>query len=289
MWQLTIIGLCKGGVYALVALGFGLVYSTTRIMHIAHAGVFVSATYALYAALLLLNVPLWLAVVLGGGVAISLGLLIELIVYWPLSLRAAPRNVLLISSLGVQIILVNLITLLFGNSPKFFLNNPEPVWHIGSAIITRIQIAQLVVALFGIAILALFLWKSNLGQTIRALADDPELAIVIGVPVRKARLAILSLGSLLAYSGGCLMALDVGMEPYSGFPIMLTSAVACIVGGLHHLLAPALGAFLLGLIQSLVIWKTSSHWGETVTFGILLVFLLLRPEGILGAVKRVDE
>lgn len=289
MLQLIIIGFCKGGLYALVALGFGLIYSTTRVMHIAHAGAFVTSAYVFYFCLVMLKLPLWVAILLGGVFAIGIGMLIEQLVYWPLSMRSASKHVLLISSLGVQIVLVNIITLFFGNTTQILFSGDRSVWQIASASVTSIQVAQFVCALLATLLLALFLKRTYLGQTIRALADDPELAMVTGVPVRRVRLAVLGLGSLFAYAGACLMALDVGIEPYSGFPMMLTAAVACIMGGLHHLLAPALGAFLLGIVQSLVIWKTSGRWEEAVTFGILVGFLLLRPQGILGIVKRADE
>ena len=289
MLQFVVNGLCKGGIYAVTALGFGLIYSTTRVLHIAHAGVFAGAAYGLYVGLALLKLPLIAALALSAIVAVVCGLVIEQLVYWPLARRSAPTTVLLISSLGVQIVIVNLITLFFGNTTQVVQKEAEVIFQFGTLHVARIQIAQLVVALLSTLTLAIILWKTHLGQSIRSLADDPELATVMGVPVRRTRLAVLGLGSLFAATGACLMGLDVGADPYSGFPIMLTAAVACIIGGLHHLLAPALGAFLLGLTQSLVVWTISGRWEESVTFGILVLFLLFRPQGLLGVVKRVDE
>lgn len=85
------------------------------------------------------------------------------------------------------------------------------------------------------------------------------------------------------------MALDVGIDPYIGFPAVLAAAVACIVGGLHRFIAPALGGVLLGVIQSLVVWQTSTKWESAVTFALLLAFLLFRPQGLLGIRKRLEE
>lgn len=288
MLQLLINGLCKGGIYTLVALGFGLIYSSTRVMHIAHAGVFAGAAYGLYFSLTN-GAPLWLGIALACLVGVTLGLLIEHFVYWPLSLRRAPGTVLLISSLGVQIVLINVITSIFGNAAQMFQNTAEPILHLGAANFTRIQLMQFLGGLLGTAALAFVLWRTALGKSIRALADDPVLATILGIPVRQIRLAVVAIGSLFAATGACLLALDVGADPYSGFPIMLTAAIACIIGGLHHLLAPALGAVLLGVTQSVVVWTTSGRWEEAVTFGLLVVFLVFRPQGFLGVAIRVDK
>jgi branched-chain amino acid transport system permease protein len=288
MLQLIVNGLCKGGIYALTAIGFGLVYSSIRVLHVAHAGVFVVAGYGLYVGLTLLGLPLWAALVGSALAAVGAGLIIEQFVYWPLS-GSASSAVVMISSLGTQIVLVNIIAAFFGTAALTVRSVADPMWHLGNASLTRVQFAQFVCGLIGTAILAIVLRKTLLGKNIRALADDPELATVTGIPVRRTRFVVLGLGSLFAAAGACLLALDVGIGPYSGFPMMLIAAVACIIGGLHRLVAPALGAFVLGLIQSIAVWTTSGRWEEATTFAVLIVFLLIRPQGLLGTAMRVDE
>ena len=103
------------------------------------------------------------------------------------------------------------------------------------------------------------------------------------------RLLVFAVGSILAAAGAILDALDVGMEPQGGLPVVLAAAVACIIGGLHRFLAPAMGGMILGLLQGLVVWKTSARWESGVTFCILILFLLFRPQGILGRAERLEE
>jgi branched-chain amino acid transport system permease protein len=214
---------------------------------------------------------------------------VEFLVYRPLDRKKASSAVLMISSFGVYIVGVNAVAMFFGNESKILRSGIEDTYHIGSVILTRIQLLQIVC---GIAIFLaywLFLRRTALGRICRAVADDSTLASVLGVRVEGTRALVFALGSLLAGAGAILMALDVGMDPHGGLPMMLASAVACIIGGLHRFLAPALGGLLLGVLQSLVVWKTSAHWESGVTFAILILFLLFRPQGLFGRAERLEE
>lgn len=289
MWQFVLTGVCKGSVYGLMALGFGLIYSTTRVLHLAHSAVFVLAAYGLYIGTDLLRLPLGVGLLCGLVLAVVAGLLTERFVYWPLAARRAPGPILIISSFGVQVALVNLVTLVFGTTSQVAAQPFGSVVSLFGARITTIQALQLASLAVAFGAMALLLWRTRFGEIIRALADDPELASVLGFPVRRIRLVVIGLGSVLAALAGLLIFLDVGIEPHSGFPVMLAGAVACIVGGLRRLLAPAVGALLLGVLQSLVVWRVSGRWEEAVTFAILVAFLLVRPQGLFGVVQRVEE
>jgi branched-chain amino acid transport system permease protein len=134
-----------------------------------------------------------------------------------------------------------------------------------------------------------FLRLTKWGRLIQALADNPQLVSVIGMDVRKIRLLIFALGSVLAGFAACLVALDVGMDPRLGMNILLIAAVAVIIGGVKVFEGALVGAFLVGILQSLVIWQVSAKWEHAVTFVLLIVFLLTRPEGILGERRRLEE
>lgn len=289
MEQFIANGVCRGAVYALVALGFGLIYTTSNVFHIAHGAIYTVAAYALYCSLTFLKIPLPQAVLLSLAVAASLGAVIELIVYRPLAQRKAPGVVLLVSSLGVYIIAINLLAMFLGNETRVIQPGVEATVKLGGAILTRVQITQVVVSLVSVLVFWIFLRSSSIGRVCRAVADDSVLASVIGVNVQATRTVVFLVGSLLAAISAVLVALDVGIEPQIGFPMVLVAAVACIIGGLHRFMAPALGGVLLGLIQSMVVWQTSAKWESAVTFALLICFLLFRPQGLLGIRTRLEE
>jgi branched-chain amino acid transport system permease protein len=282
-------GFCKGAIIALVALGFGLIYTTTRVFHIAHASIYVLSAYALYAAVVRLRFPLPVALVLGVLVAIITGVLVDWSVYQPLAKRSASAAVVLISSLGVQIVIDNLIAICFGNQTQILRVGVERTLSFGSIILTQVQIAQAIVGIVLTGVFWLFLKHSRTGQHCRAVSDDETLASVLGLRVNHIRLVAFGLGSAFAAIGSILVALDVGMDPHVGLSVVLTAAVACIIGGLRNFLAPAVGGVLLGLTQSLVVWRTSAKWEEAVTFGILILFLLFRRRGLFGVIRRAEE
>lgn len=289
MAQFLAIGICKGAVYAPLALGFGLIYTTSRVFHIAHGAIYVVAAYSLYYFMDVEKLPPLLSVLIVLSLAAILGVLMELIVYRPLDKRGASAAVLLISSLGAYIFLVNLIPMFAGNEPHFLLPGVQPTIRIGDIILTRVQLAQVGLSVVLIAAYWVFLRKSFLGRLCRAVAGDPVLASVLGIDVKGTRLLTFAVGSVFAALSAVLVALDIGIDPNIGFPALLIAAVACIIGGMNRFIAPALGAILLGLLQSLVVWATSSKWENAVTFALLICFLLFRPRGLLGTGHRLEE
>jgi len=282
-------GLCKGAIFAIVALGFGLIYTTTRVFHIAHAAVCVIAGYTLYLSTASWGLPLAIGIPLALLVAMAAGMLTDLIVYQPLARRSASVAVVLISSLGVQIIFENVISLAFGSQTKILREGIDQTVAFGDVVLTHVQVAQLLVCVGLTTGFWLFLKHTRVGQVCRAVSDDEDLAAVLGVRVSRVRSLAFALGSFMAGTGGVLIALDVGMDPRIGFPIVLAAAVACIIGGLGNFLAPVAGGLLLGMAQDIAIWQTSGRWHEAVTFGLLIVFLLFRKQGLFGVRLRAEE
>jgi branched-chain amino acid transport system permease protein len=289
MEQFIANGLCRGSIFAMVALGFGLIYTTSGVFHIAHGFIYTAAAYALYWAGAFLKAPLAFSVLVALASTVALAVLIETLVYRPLDRRKASSTVLLISSFGVYIVGVNLLAMMFGNETKILRAGVEGTFRLGNVVLTYIQILQLACGLVVVVAYWLFLRRTAIGRISRAVADDPVLASVLGVPVEGVRILAFSIGSILAAIGAILIALDVGMDPHVGMPMVLSAAVACLIGGLHRFIAPALGGILLGLIQSLVIWQTSARWESAITFTILIGFLLFRPQGLLGVRQRLEE
>ncbi|MFZ4520234.1 MAG: branched-chain amino acid ABC transporter permease [Bacteroidales bacterium] len=284
--QFLINGLITGAIYSLVSLGFALVYNTTRIFHIAYAALYMTAPYFLMLFYRMLNIPLVLAVFLAITSTIIAGLIIEQFVYNPLSRKKSPHNVIMISSLGVMIVIINLIALFFGNETKII--NPEisSSFSFGVILITYTQLWQFSIATLLIICFFIVLKNSGFGIKTRALRDDQILCSTFGIDTYKLRRTLMVISSFFAAVGGCLVAYDVGMDPYVGLPLLLNAVVALIIGGIGRFEAPVLGGILLGLIQAMAIYVFSAKWQDAITFVILILFLILRPQGILGEKLR---
>jgi len=289
LWQLLANGFVNGCLFALTAFGFALIYNTTRIFHIAHGAIYTAAAYLCYVFLVQLNWSMPLAIALALFLTGLLGALTELLVYAPLERRGASLLVALLSSLGLYIALVNLIAMIFGNETKVLRPGVEATYHLGSIILTRIQIAQVITAFVLLPSLLIFLRVTEWGKKIRALRDNPTLTEVMGINARAVRLFVFSLGSILAGTTAILSALDIGMDPHIGMPALLTAAVALIIGGVGTFEGAIVGALFLGILQSLVIWQVSARWTDAITFGLLIFFLLFRPQGLLGQRRRLEE
>jgi branched-chain amino acid transport system permease protein len=287
--QLFANGLAMGSLYALSALGFGLIYNTTRVFHIAYGAVYTVSAYLLFALWTQYKIPLGIALIITSILTILLGILIDIHVYQPLLRQSSSFLIVMISSLAVYIITVNIIVLIFGNEIKVLRSGIATTFSLGQVILSDIQILQIVAFAFVFFTLVLSLKWTNFGKIIRAMRDNPDLLSLMGIDLQKVRWLIFGLGSLLAGLAAMLQALDVGIDPNIGMSAVLIAAVAVIIGGVGILEAPAFGGLLLGVLQSVVIWQASGRWQEAVTFALLILFLLFKPEGIFGQRRRLEE
>jgi len=284
--QLLVNGLIAGSIYALVALGFGLIYSTTRFFHFAHGAVYAAGAYLAYAGWLLglsLYVAIPLAVI---GTAI-LGGLIDVGIYRPLRRKNASSLILLLASLGLFIVIQNLISLIFGDDTKTIrsgiVTEGLPIF---GARITPIQVTIIIVSGFLLLLCWAFMKKTKMGKAMRAVANDPELARVVGIETDQVILVTFVLGSALAAIAAILISLDTDMTPMMGFYALLMGVVAVIAGGIGSIPGAALGGLLVGMAQHLGVWKIPTQWQDTIVFLILIFFLLFRPQGFLGKVVK---
>jgi len=284
--QFIINGLILGAIYASLALGFSLIYNTTKIFHIAYAVLYMIAGYFLFTFYSLLGYSYITASITSIILTILLSILFEILVYKPLTKKNASPEVILISSLGLMIIVINLVAMIYGNETKIIDNQIAQSFGTGKLIITFPQIYQFVFSMFAILVFFLIISFTRLGITIRALKDDEELAKVQGLNIDKTRIKLFILSGFFAALSGILMAQDIGIDPYIGLPMLLNAVVALIIGGIGKFTAPVLGGFILGILQALVIWKFSANWQEAITFALLIIFLVFRPQGILGKKSR---
>lgn len=279
-------GLVLGSTYALLAFGFGLVYSTTRVFHFAYGAVYALAGYVTWwSAARLGFAP---AMALGLGAAMLLGLAVEVLLYRPLRRRRATVEVLFLTSLGVFMVGGNALAWAFGHETlPLSLDNPVYTLHeatnpADSLRLTRVQVVTMAAAAVCFVAVWLLLAKTRFGVQLRAYAAGRELAVALGIDESEllARTALLS--ALVGGIAAVCVAADVGVSPEMGLDAVVIGAVAVVVGGVGSLTGTAVGGLLLGLLRKLTAYRFGAEWEEAVTFALLLLILLARPRGLLG-------
>jgi len=300
--QQIINGLVQGSVYALVALGYTMVYGILGLINFAHGEVvMVGAMVALTALQLLLATALApvLAIALSLLIAIAacmaLGYSIERIAYRPL--RNAPRLAPLITAIGVSIVLQNLAMMIWGREYHAF---PLPINNqlhaLGGAIISDVQLAIIVIALLMMVALMVIVHRTRMGRAMRAVAENPNAATLMGVDINRVISLTFMLGSALAAVAGFMVSANYGIvHYYMGFMLGLKAFTAAVLGGIGNLRGAMLGGVLLGLIESLGAGYIGdltggffgSNYQDVFAFFVLIAVLVFRPSGLLG--ERVAE
>jgi branched-chain amino acid transport system permease protein len=300
--QQIINGLVQGSVYALVALGYTMVYGILGLINFAHGEVvMVGAMLAMSSltAMLGWGVPPLLAlpasIMLAMAGCMALGYSIERIAYRPL--RHAPRLAPLITAIGVSIVLQNLAMMIWGRQyhafPQLGVNNPHT---IGGAIISDIQIIIFIMALVIMAGLLIVVHRTRLGRAMRAVAENQHAAQLMGVDINRVISLTFMLGSALAAVAGVMISANYGLAHYyMGFLLGLKAFTAAVLGGIGNLRGAMLGGLLLGLIESLGAGYIGdltggflgSHYQDVFAFFVLITVLVFRPSGLLG--ERIAE
>jgi branched-chain amino acid transport system permease protein len=295
-------GLILGSLYALVALGYTMVYGILELINFAHGeivmlGAMVSVTVLGVLAALGVPVPLALLAALAGAVAVCVatGVLVERVAYRPL--RNAPRLAPLITAIGVSIVLQNLAMIVWGRQ---YLSFPPvldiEIYEVAGATVTNVQILIVAVATMVMGGLLLLVQRTRLGRAMRATAQNREVAGLMGVDVNRVIAATFAVGSALAAVAGLLIAAYYGIAHYNmGFILGLKAFSAAVLGGIGNIPGALLGGLLLGVIESLGAGYIGdltggflgSHYQDIFAFFILILVLVFRPSGLLG--ERVAD
>jgi len=281
--QLIINGLVAGSIYALVALGFTIIYRTVKFFHFAHGVIYAAGAYIVYTFAISLGVNPIISFFLAAILAGLVGVIIDRFVYKPLRKRKAPNLVFLIASFGIFIFIQNLLQLIYGAQILTIRTGPvKEGHHFLGAVITDTQILILIASLVLCLGLWLFVKKTKLGKAMRAVADDPLAASVVGINPERIILAAFAIGSALAGAAGILISLETNIEPTMGMNAILKGIIASIIGGIGSIPGAMFGGLFLGIAENLGIWKISAGWKDCIAFVILIIFLLFRPGGIMG-------
>ncbi|GID31798.1 branched-chain amino acid ABC transporter permease [Paractinoplanes brasiliensis] len=296
---LTVTGLAQGAIIALFALGYTLVYGVLRLINFAHSEVFLLGTYATLLAwglfgldqnspvpavgsmLLYMVVGLIAAIIVSGATALT----VEFVAYRPLRRRNAPPLAFLITAIGASLFISEVVGVLThrnqtGVPPVI---QARPVFTIGDTTITNLQILIIVLALVMMFALDRFINGSRLGRGVRAVAQNPDSAALMGVNKSRVIALVFLLGGLMAGIAAVMYNLKIGVTRYdAGFLLGIDAFTAAVLGGIGNLRGALLGGLLLGVLQNYAAGLFGSQWLHAASFVLLVVILLFRPTGLLG-------
>ncbi len=283
--QLLVTGVSSGSQYALLGVSFGIIYSTTRIFHIANTVVYTFAAYGAALVVQHLGFPLVPALVVGLLVAVATGVLIELGVYRPMRARGGTLLTVFLASLGLTIAAQNAIQLVVGAATLPLPGFPLHTISIGSITFTTLDVTQVVVAALLIAGLIVWLQRSRYGHAISAVRSNKEVAEAIGISVKRVYVLVFALGSVFAGVAALLFTMGTVASPDMGTQPILYSFIAVFLGGVDSILGAALGGLIVGLAASLTSLFVSGDFSPVVVFAVLYLVLLVRPNGLLGVTE----
>jgi branched-chain amino acid transport system permease protein len=300
-WSATFDGLTFGAIYALVALGYTLVYGVLNLINFAHSEVFIVGAYAVVFTLTGLGFgpsaptfsiasvvgALLLACVFGMLAAAVTAFILERVAYRPLRKRSAPRLAFLITAIGMSFVIQYLIFIWRGPNPEpaVIMFQPTPIFDVFGTIIDSQQIIIVVAAVIMMVFVDQLIRRTKLGRGIRAVAQDPDTATLMGVNKERIIVATFVIGGVLAGAAALfyVMKIPSGVLYYGGFILGIKAFTAAVLGGIGNVRGALLGGFLLGLIGNYgQILLGNAQWTDVVCFVVLVLVLMVRPEGILG-------
>jgi len=295
-WPSTVDGLTNGAIYALIALGYTLVYGVLRLINFAHSEIFMIGTFAALFALNRLGIDspqsglalvgvilmmLAVAMAVSGGAAV----LLERIAYRPLRKRGASRLAALISAIGASFFLQELFAVWQGRDqlaiPRVM--DKTVLFSIGSGQVRNDKLLVVVAAIVMMVLLDRFVNTSRLGRGIRATAQDPDTAVLMGVNIDRVVLVTFLLGGILAGAAAALYGVFFELTQYNvGFLLGIKAFTAAVLGGIGNIRGALVGGLALGLIENYGASFFGSQWLNVVAFSVLVLVLMFRPTGILG-------
>ena len=267
----------------IIALGFALIYSTQRFLNFLQAVFITLSAYAVYSLSLTCNLPFSFSVLLAIAASVLLSVAINVFVYLFFSNKKYESWQMMIASLGVYVVLQNVVSMIWGDSTLSFRTWEVKVGHeLFGAYITDVQVITLVVCLILLVLVWLFIEKTNVGKQIKAVSINDELSGILGLNRNRAKMWSIAIGTALAAFAGILIAADTDMTPTMGFNWLLYAVVAMIIGGMGKMRYLLLGTLLLAVAQHLAAYYLDSKWMNATAYIILIVFLYFRPTGFSG-------
>ena len=282
-------GISLGSVYAIIALGYTMVYGIAKMLNFAHGDVIMVGGYISFCAMTYLGLPSIISIILAMVVCTVLGIVIEGLAYKPL--RMAPSLAVLITAIGVSYFLQNAAQLIWGSAPKVYPSvlKAEPIRLFeGQLTITAEAVLTIAVCVVIMVALTLFISKSKLGKAMRAVSEDKGAAQLMGINVNRTISTTFAIGSALAAVAGVLLCSAYPtLQPTTGSMPGIKAFTAAVFGGIGSIPGAMLGGILLGIIEIFSKAYISTQLSDAIVFAVLIVVLLFKPTGLLG--KKIRE
>lgn len=291
--QILLNGILSALLLSLVAIGFNLIFNATKVFHLAHGAMYVTAVYIFHEIsnyfqnILPHNISIAVSIILSLLLISILIVITEIFIYQPLSRKNVNSTISLISSLGVYLLIVNFITFFFGNDSISLHHNTKIVFSNEYFKLTDIESVQLAVSVF-LLIAVLFFSKSKFHTQIRAITDNYAVAEKFGVNVQKTRFIALIVGTLLVGISGILKGYEIAIEPNVGLTLVLTASVAVIIGGINSLSGTVIACFVIALIENYSVKFLSAQWKEMLTYTLLIAVLIFYQRGLISVKQRIE-
>lgn len=284
--QQLINGLMLGSVYALLALGYTMVYGIIKLINFAHGDIYMLGAYFGYFFIKVLHLNFFIALILAMAVSAIIGVVIEYIAYRPL--RHSLRIAVLISALGISFLLENGMTYLYGSDQRSFPQAIKTVqYHFYGIQVSNIQLIIAVTSIVLMLLLTYIVKNTKMGRAMRAVSADPDAASLMGININHTISFTFAIGSALAAAGGVLIGLYYNsIDPLMGMTPGLKAFVAAVLGGIGIIPGAAVGGWLIGILETMVQATAFSDYKDAIVYAMLIVILLIKPTGILGKNKR---
>ncbi len=281
-------GISLGSIYALIALGYTMVYGIAKMLNFAHGDIIMVGGFTVFTAMSTSWCPVWLSVIIGIAVCTVLGVVVEKLAYKPL--RNAPPLAVLITAIGMSYLLQNVALLIFGSASQSFtsvVKNASPV-NLGGVTISMETILSIVVSVIIMIVLTLFINKTKAGKAMLAVSEDKGAAQLMGINVNGTISLTFAIGSALAGVASVLLCSSYPqISPYTGSMPGIKAFVAAVFGGIGSIPGAMIGGILLGVIENLSKAYISSQLSDAIVFLVLIIVLVVKPTGIMG--KKISE
>lgn len=279
--------LTLGSVYALFALGFTLVFGVLAVINLSHGAVFMVGSYAALIVVTRFEAPLWVGLLAAMLVSGTIGLLIDVLILKPLRARNAPHLIPMIATIGVTIVLTNAAQGLFGVEVQHFPDDLLPAWDftVGEVHVRALELGIVAISFLLMGVLFAALRRTQLGRALRAIAESPKAAALLGINVEGLFHLTSFVAAALGGVAGVLIGLDFNaITPFMGVPILHKGIAVIILGGMGDIRGALIGGLFLGFAEVISKAYISSQMGDAVAFGLLFLILLVRPSGLFGRV-----
>ncbi len=280
-------GLSLGSIYAIIAIGYTMVYGIAKMLNFAHGDIIMVGAYLAFTIITSMSLPIGLGILAAIGGCLLLGVCIEKIAYKPLRNAGSPLAVL-ITAIGVSYFLQNMALLIFGSDPKIFSSVvPFTTVTIGAFTIPGTTVVSILVSVILVTLLQLFINKTKPGQAMLAVSQDRDAASLMGISVNGTISMTFAIGSAMAGIAGVLLCSAYpSLSPYTGAMPGIKAFVAAVLGGIGSIPGAMIGGLMLGIIEILARTYISSQLSDAIVFSVLIIVLLVKPTGLMGKVVQ---